>query len=894
MRSTQKRATHSITLTTTDIKDVSKFIAVSLLGLLITVFLYGCSGGGSSTSGSSTSATAAEVASYKMPTEISAVPTSTNASVSSQSFTKKLRALARQTKAATDSGTDYSLAITKKYVEEHALEQFDMIEEILDAVAQTNYNDHIGDGAYKSMVAMNDEENGVEIKSLEPWIVQADAIIESGISVLRLRAWIEEEEGMVIKAEFKIYAPPTQNSDGSYADYGEWVLNVKFDETGINNFYALSCEATDDGALLKVHEKNTGYGPDEPASESKAVMLRGTATGYGKVSYPDYEAFWGPDGNDSLTSYPTISATYAYNTNFLTVKEEGKDAVYKNRNSVMEMTHRYGVFNNTTGDDIMRTKSFGFPIRYTDADGYSRHSYYGAWQGRHQIWTDGDPIPEGTTVTRDDTPPDEVITYEMGPTFNGVLVRRDLVDATLNDIKNIPVEIWINNDYNLTYNVGNSKWEYCKNIDWSTHPPSCTDTVIDFNAEIGLASLMVDPTDFKKNVHINGYDPTANGGSGGDIKFVYLVADSYDFNGDGVDETTVDTNNFYEATESNGKLMPNSPLTAIVPTSFDMLWVWMGGSIYVEYNGTLWKEKELVNFDERTWTPEFGSNDKDFILPEGKELYINMQGANYIVNKSGETTTVKLELQTAVNPGNLADVLPDLGTTTFVDSWNPDFNSTFKLNVDPTSDKYMMLVFKTIGDNHKDQDGTPQEGVAIDAIATNVWGISATINSVPSQFNWEYSSEGGWGSVSYLLDTNDDILYLDEALQFNPITVTNGAGDEKTLSLRFDGWMGGLPDMYYELEKSGWSVTEDISSKVINLPAGTALTDSATDVAYILKPLEISQFLVSVAEPDDADKPAIASANALNIDDVPNYVEHNMGATPTGVETLYSEGLPIE
>lgn len=891
MRSNQKRATHAITLTTTDIKDISKFIAVSLLGLLITVFLYGCSGGGSSTSGSSTSATAAEVASYKMPTEISAVPTSTNASVSNQSFTKKIRALARQTKAATDSGTDYSLAITKKYVEEHALEQFDMIEEILDAVAQTNYNDHIGDGAYKSMVAMNDEQDGVDIKSLEPWIVQADAIIESGVSVLRLQAWIEEAEGMVIKAEFKIYAPPTQNSDGSYADYGEWVLNVKFDETGINNFYALSCEATDDGALLKVHEKNTGHGPGEPASESKAVMLRGTATGYGKVLYPDYEAFWGPDGNDSLTSYPTISATYAYNTNFLTVKEEGKDAVYKNRNSVMEMTHRYGVFNNTTGDDIMRAKSFGFPIRYTDADGYSRHSYYGAWQGRHQIWTDGDPIPEGTTVTRDDTPPDEVITYEMGPTFNGVLVRRDLVDATLNDIKNIPVEIWINNDYNLTYNAGNSKWEYCKNINWGTNPPTCSDTVIDFDAVIGLNTLIVDPNNHRKNVHINGWD---NSGGGSDKQFVYLKAGTYDYDGT---QITIPADNFYEAVQGgeHGAMIPkNDPVTAIVPGNYDNLWIWMGGSIYVEYNGSSWVEKELVNFDDRTWTPEFGDNNKIFNLPEGKELYINMQGANYIVNKTGGNTIVKLEMQTAVNPGNLADVLPDLGTTTFVDSWNPDFNSTFKLNVDPTSDKYMMLVFKTIGDNHKDQDGTPQEGVAIDAIATNVWGIGATINSVTSQFNWEYSSEGGWGSVSYLVDTNDDILYLDEALQFNPITVTNGAGDEKTLSLRFDGWMGGLPDMYYELEKSGWSVTEDISSKVINLPAGTALTDSATDVAYILKPLEISQFLVSVAEPDDADKPAIASANALNIDDVPNYVEHNMGATPTGVETLYSEGLPIE
>ncbi len=848
------------------------FITV-LLSLFILAILNGCSGGGSSTSSSST--TADQVSSYKMPTEISAVPTKTTASVSNQSFSKTLRKFTTAARA-TDAGTDYTLAITKKYVEENTLKQFDMIETILNAVNQTNYNDHIGDGAYKSMVAFNEEENGVEVKSLEPWIVQADAIIESGVSVLRLQAWIEEHGGYV-KAEFKIYAPPTQNSDGSYADYGEWVLNVKFDEYGINNFYALSCEATDNGALLKVHEKNTGHGDNEPSGESKAVMHRGTATGYGKVSYPDYEAYWGPDGDRTLTTYPTNTAAYAYNETYLSVKEGSSSPIYKSRNAVMEMTHRYGVFNNDTGDDIMRTKSFGFPIRYTNGDGQSMHSYYGAWQGRHQIWTDGDPIPIDTVVTRDDTPPDQVITYTMGPTFNGVLVRRDLVDATLSDIQNIPVEIWVNNDYKLMFDGG--VWKHCKQITWG-NPPSCFDTPVVFDTDIGLETLIVDPNNHRKNVHINGYDSAT-----GDKQFVYLKDGTYDYDGTQIE---VITPNFYEATpNNNGGMTPNYPLVAIVPANIDMLWVWMGGSIYVEYTGTEWVEKELLNFDQRTWTPEFGNNNKIFNLPEGKELYINMQGANYIVNRSGATTTVKLELQTAVNPGNQEEIVPS--GTIFKDSWNPDTNSTFELDTDPTSSNYMMLVFETVGDNHLNQDPVPSVG----DIATNVWGINAT-GAASGAFNWEYSTDGGWGSVSYLLDANDAILYLDEALQFDPITGVNGAGETKTLSLRFDGWMGGLPDMYHELQKTGWAITDDISNKVLNLPAGTELTDSVTDVVYVLKPLEISQFLVSAAEPDAADRPEISAADALNIDDVPNYVEHYMGSVPTNIETLYSEGLPIE
>lgn len=163
---------------------------VGLLGLV----LVGCNNGGGSSS------TVAGVG-LEMPTEISAVPASGGGS---SKLTVALMALG----AAADPGTDYTDAQTVRFVNEPTLEQFAIIEEILTAIAQTHYadSDNIGAGPYKAMVAFQDEQNGIETKSLEPWIVQSDLITENGQTVNRLRAWIEENmDGMVrtIKAEVK-------------------------------------------------------------------------------------------------------------------------------------------------------------------------------------------------------------------------------------------------------------------------------------------------------------------------------------------------------------------------------------------------------------------------------------------------------------------------------------------------------------------------------------------------------------------------------------------------------------------------------------------------------------------------------------------------------------------
>ncbi len=842
---------------------------------------FGC--GGSSSSSDAAGLTGS-ITGYSVPDEISAVPTQTDASASLSSALKSLA------KAATDSNTDYSNTVTARFVEEKTLEQFDMLETLFDAMNQTNYTSEIGNGHYLAKVAWQDEQNQgdvqVDRKKIEEWIVQSDFIDAAGTvvtdsaaaSALRIRAWIKEEGG--VKAEFKITSPPTRNADGSYADYGEWTGNVKFGDSG-DDYFAASSSVVNGENVIMIHEKFLDDFPDSdkltsvianPTTEMKAVMYRAPTAGYGKVSFPDFEALFDPDF--ASTEIPIETVVYAYDADHLAVKAGDEATQFKNRTTFYEMTHRYGVFDKETGENVMKTKSFGFPIKYTDANG-TQNAYYGAWQGRHQIWTQtfGGSIAEGTTITRDDLPPDQPAqTFTVGPTYNGILAKREYVPASLNDVLNIPVEIWVSDDFNLFYgecNAGNAGNEWCQCEDFDFGGGQCAVDLVTFD----LNKLVVGATDTKKSVYIGSWNEAEQINQ----NFVYDSAPQ----------------KLYVATEMQTDYGPRFVATAteIDTANVTALWVSISGSIYVEYKGATdgWVEKELTSFDTINWQPTFDdTGDLAYILPEGRELYINMQSANYVVTRSGSDYIVQLEIQTVANPSNASTFVP--ANTAFINRWDSQGSaSTYEFITDPASANYMKLVYKTIGDNDKDSQGNANEGVAVGGVVTSsMWGLSASIGGTETFFNWEYSdSEGGWGSITYLINEDGTNKYLDDPMRFDPITATNGAGESKTLSLKFDGWMQGLPDMFQELGKNDWVMTEALSDKIINIPEGTEVTDAATDTAYLIKPLEIGLFLAEIADPGNLN---LTSAEAVDLADVPAFVEHGMGVRPTCTAVKYSEG----
>lgn len=878
---------------------LTKAVAIAFFALGLTA----CGGGGGGSSSASTSTTTStnsdgEVLSslttgYSLPSELSAVPTDSASNAAS------MRSLLRSFAAAlTDlpADSDYHKAKTSKYVEERALEQFDIIEEVLGAMAQTNYADpdNINTGPYEVLVAWEEERDGREIKELESWIVESRMIVEEGQDVNRLLAWIEEEdmgETQLIKAEFKIYQAATIGADGSVQDYGEWDMNVSFNDAG-TDFFVASARIEDGRSVIKVNEQQSREEMGMTVDMStRGIMHRSANSGFGQVEYMDWDACWqgGPEAqNPCEFGIPTATVSYAYNEDYLALQPEGENVIYKDRNNTVEMTHRYGLFNGTTGANLEKSRSFGFPITFENSEGFQEWGYYGAWQGRHELWGGQDgQIPAGTLVTREDHRGDAPAeTYRVADPFPGTLTLRSLETASLTDIQGIPVEVWINDHTHLTYSQTDGDWMTCTSeFFWGEFGPECGQNNDQWTAFTDFSPFVYQQDQHRKWIHISSWDPNSQMHT----NYVYLDANhSQASSGAG----------FYEASFDNqtGQLMPSG--AKLTPVDGMEMFLDIGGSVYIQYNGTSFVEKELIDFDEDTWTPEFGENDTAFNLEPNFEYYINTRGASYVVktDQNGDVARVAVELQSAVNPVNAASVLPSAGVTLRM-PW--DDSQVFSFDTNPESETYMSLIYAA-GDQQGQAVDSGQWGlhfytqngdlIAADGsvVATDSEGFPMDPTVAPLQLNWEYAQNGGWGAQTFLVDSNGDYVLLSD-----PIRLSSFEFEGKTLALQFDGWLHGLPDMHWELQKNNWVMTEEIANKAVNLPAGTEVTDANSNELYYIKPLEMSVFL-TVLESAPAGAPDITQATSADLNDLPTFQPHGMGAMPTDVELRYSEGLPVE
>lgn len=897
--------------------------------------LAGCGGSNSSSTGTSANGSlnsSGEVVSsltrgFTLPSEISAVPADATSTVSaslrsSRSPFSQLRVLV----GVTDS--DYNKATTAQYIEERTLEQFDIIETVIKSLAQTNYSDsaNINQGPYKAMVAWEEKgSGGRDVKKLQPWVVDSRLIKGTGpygnvVDINRVLVWIVEDDPnhagqkRLIKAEFKIYTEASFNAAGEVTDYGEWDINVKFNDAATEYFAATS---RIQGGINLLKMRMAGN------HSLKAILYRAGSAGFGQVEYPDCSG--GPCG-----SSPTLEvARYAYNKDYLAVKDKavsnpGGAITYKDRASKVKMVRRYGLFYKNAGsgiaagDSVERHKQFGFPVTYTDSNG-TQFGYYGAWQGRHQLWGgQSGTITPGTIVTRQDfganaTP----ATYTVSPSFNGTLSRRAYVSGVLADIQNIPFEIWINKHVEIKWNNGATQWQSCAGWWDYSGAPQCRDfnnnplALTDFTAE--LPSLVVAAAD-RKWVSIMHND------AGTMRNYVYLTANP----SNGITWTGT---GFYPAvTNPNGGWQAATSGSIYSPADGDQLMVDIGGSIYIEYDtvadadGTGWQQKKLQSFDQQTWTPVFASGqDTAYGLDLGREYYFNANGVNYVVKKvdtSGTPATdysVRLELQTTANPNNVKSTDPKYifhaNIHHFASPWEPTVHFTFDSN--PSSSNFMKLVYLTddpgtaasdIGNVMTEMrwglwaynsNGDPIDASGAVVTVTAAGGIPS---SPPMEFNWEYSTNGGWGAQQYLIDSNNNYVLLSDSIL---LTVGGGVALKSdwtttvatSLTLQYDGWMHGLPDLYKELEVNGWVMNSAISDKIINIPADTLVTDN-NGVQYYVKPLEVGVFLNAVGA--GAGRPDISLAEVANLNSVPTFTDHKMGVMPTDVVTKYSEGNPVQ
>jgi len=781
------------------------------------------------------------VSGIAVPAEISAIPTS--GAASGPAAARALRGQAAAT------ATDYQAAPVRRYVNERAVAQFDILNTIFAAMGQTHYADpeNVGAGPYQAMVSWVEEQG----KQVIPWVVDSTMEKEGDLDVNLVKVWMRQTMGdgnlHLIRVAVRIYQAPTRNADGSYADYGVWKLHAKFGESAAQGYFV--AEATRGGAGESVIQLNQ---LDWTGELTRGVLHKSAGSGYGKVYFPDWEAC---NGGCSGAA-PQATVTYVYDQSRVSLRKEPASgaavSAVKDRTAPVPVVNRYGLFEAVSGDEAARHfgKTFGFPFRYTAAGGGEGWGNYGAWQGRHQIWASGAALGAGVTVTRADAPQGQPApTFTTSPRYLGTLVRRTLQDGSLDALQGAVVNTWENRQ--LAMQFDGADWQVCVDARWAPSGGQTCGASLTL-AEADLGQLLPGPEDATRSAWLSAcgqqgctqvaWNPAGPQGAG-----LYLAMPG--------------NNGPPQATETRFVATPGASVSGGV-----------NGQIWIVWDGSAWVKKEVVAFDQATFTPTFGATDQAFPFPQGQELYLNRNGASYVVRYDGSAYAVKYERQAAANPGNVATLIPS--GAVFSRQWG-DTGATMTFDVDPASPTFLKLL----------------SGGSV--VTRGEYGLRASVGGVPlpDQYAWDYPSDPsqGWAAQQFLLDGTGALRLLDDPIQLRPVSLADGSGVSVSYALAFDGnWVNGLPGVWSDLQASGYQMTPEIAAKVVAIPDGQRVEDGEGN-AYLFKALEVQEYLPVVAGAPLAD---LAAAAALSLDGLPSFVDAGLGDEPV-VALKYAEGAPV-
>ncbi len=422
---------------------------LSIIGLLFA----GCSGGGSG-SGPATALNIAERVSV----------------VDAQSSTDEVMALkmGRLQLAPSDlpANSDYNNDETKVWVDERSVDAFNMVNEILCVMAQTQYDEMLNEGPYKAQIDLRqcsserdsaesagqesqDQSSGSDMPEYEMWTV--DSSRADGDSPHIVKVWVRMSPGESYEGEpgKLIYAKATITEGASDANpYGIFALNFEGHHVDSNGEVSptirergfLKTERDSTGKILVKFLVNgsddmDGDGNYDETFSEKATLDRATdgSTGGGTISM----AYSGPWGDESIEYDIAFNETHFF-------RSDGTTDVCLSRSEFDETAWRYGLYDS---EGSRLTRSSGFPIKtvVNGRDYYGWIGYWGVWFPHEVSLSSGDTVYKLTYGNGGGTETPYTVLIS-----GGKLKRHTKRTLTLGEIKNIPLDY---NDNNTDYRV---------------------------------------------------------------------------------------------------------------------------------------------------------------------------------------------------------------------------------------------------------------------------------------------------------------------------------------------------------------------------------------------------------------------------------------------------------
>lgn len=366
-------------------------------------------------------------------------------------------------KAVSDfpSDSDYRKDVTDVFTSEYSADTFDLINEVLCAIDQTQYDAMVNKGDYLALIDMGqcsqsrdsasnagqgsqDHSSNTSNPNYEKWYCNSSRLSTTTSQFVKL--WIHEEgdqwepektiNGKIEITESVSDTNPYGLFTGNFIAYPLNSSSPMF-----KGFLKTEQETNSANVLLKfIVDGSFDVGGKSASFSEKAVLDRSADGASGKGSVLLSENWSGES--------KSFGFDIAFDNNFFLRKDTRNGGqTCLSRTSFTETAWRYGIYD---GNGKRVSRNSGFPIKFT-SDGQTYHGWVGYWG----LWLPGEAnVKDGDTVTKFTYGASAAETLFTVTKKGGKLKKFTKNTTTLDKIKNIPLD-WYDNSNNTNYRV---KW----------------------------------------------------------------------------------------------------------------------------------------------------------------------------------------------------------------------------------------------------------------------------------------------------------------------------------------------------------------------------------------------------------------------------------------------------
>jgi hypothetical protein len=340
-----------------------------------------------------------------------------------------------------DPGTDYMNEEKHTWVDD--TDALAMVNDILEVVNQSGYENFVNRGAYKALVTpVGDSDTSqtgataTATNSEELMEITCEVVRLSNSSPMTIKVWVIEDDGpggvsMLIRGYFEV-------TEGESAQYPYGIMQAHFKGNALNSngieipgdpvfTMAMSVSANSNG---DVAVQVVDYGEEEAGNftfewDNRANIVANEDLTEGAAYVYSAETDWDTQQLEEETFY------FVYNEDYFKYQEEGEVDVYvADKNDLAHRIFSYKLFEKDTGDKV--TMNSGFPIRLEGGE-YAYIGYWGTWVPYGADLEDGDIVTHAETG-------DIYTLVKIG----GKLTKHTREQIVLSELTDVEVSVWDN------------------------------------------------------------------------------------------------------------------------------------------------------------------------------------------------------------------------------------------------------------------------------------------------------------------------------------------------------------------------------------------------------------------------------------------------------------------